>query len=69
LSESRLDKIIEYRAVTLSELDYVYSCLMAYRDIVESGCCNNCAYDACIYRPELGELVRYNCPYYRKPET
>ena len=67
-NESRLDKIINYRAVTLSELDYVYSCLMAYKQIIESGCCNDCYYKPCDYTPDPGRLVRYNCPFYRRLE-
>ena len=56
---SRLDDAI-------SEIAYVLDTLMAYRQIVQSGDCNSCAESKkCEYAPELGELVRYNCPFYK----
>ena len=56
---SRLDDAI-------SETAYVLDTLIAYRRIVQSGDCNSCAVNKkCEYAPELGELVRYNCPFYK----
>lgn len=56
---SRLDDAI-------SETAYVLDTLMTYRRIVQSGDCNSCAVSKkCKYAPELGELVRYNCPFYK----
>ena len=56
---NRLDKLI-------SETAYLLDCLRAYRNIVESGCCNDCkTCKTCKYVPKVGELVRYNCPFYK----
>ena len=56
---SRLDDAI-------SEIAYVLDTLMAYRQIVQLGNCNSCAESKnCKYAPKLGELVRYNCPFYK----
>jgi hypothetical protein len=53
----------------ISNIAYVLDCLMVYRDIVSKGCCNDCesarSY-SCEYLPSPGQLVRYNCPYYKK---
>lgn len=59
---SRLDKAI-------AEVAYVLDCMMAYRRIARAGNCNNCKNSKeCTLKPELGELVRYNCPFYTKKE-
>lgn len=56
---NRLDRLI-------SETAYFLDCLRAYRNIVESGCCNDCKIrKTCKYVPKAGELVRYNCPFYK----
>ena len=56
--KNRIDKLI-------AETGYLLDCLTAYRNIVESGCCNNCKIRLiCKYIPKAGELVRYNCPFY-----
>lgn len=55
---SRLDE-------SISTVAYVLDVLRTYRDIVNSGCCNDCACAKnCEYAPKLGQLVRYNCPHY-----
>ena len=52
---------------TISDVAYILDALMAYRSIVESGCCNDCkGHKGCRYLPKAGKLVRYNCPFYRK---
>lgn len=57
---SRLDDAI-------SETAYVLDVLMTYRRIAQSGDCNSCAVSKkCKYAPKLGELVRYNCPFYKR---
>lgn len=57
---SRLDDAI-------SDVAYILDTLMAYRNVVESGSCNNCGTQKiCPIRPEWGQLVRYNCPLYVK---
>lgn len=41
---------------------YVLNVLNAYQQIVDSGCCNDCAKSGhCDHQPAWGELVRYNC--------
>lgn len=54
---SRLEDLI-------SDISYVLDTLRAYRDIAETGCCNTCYRKDCEYRPQWGEMVRYNCPHY-----
>lgn len=40
--------------------------LTHYKQIIDSGDCNVCLKRSCEYRPELGQLVRYNCPFYER---
>ena len=54
---SRLDDVIV-------DVAYVLDTLRAYRDIVQTGCCNSCRRKNCECRPAWGEMVRYNCPHY-----
>jgi len=60
---SRLDEVIE-------NVGYILDCLMAYRNILQTGCCNDCRgrSTGCGYRPKPGQMVRYNCPFYQKEE-
>ena len=58
---SRLDEAI-------ASVAYILDCLMAYRNIVESGDCNICKNKDCQWKPKPGQLVRYNCPFYTKKE-
>ena len=56
---SRLDDVI-------SDVAYILDTLMAYRRITEKGCCNDCDMRTkCAWVPKLGEIVRYNCPFYK----
>lgn len=57
---SKVDRLNE----TIANVAYILDCLRSYRNIIESGDCNNCTYTHCEYRPKLGQMVRYNCPYY-----
>ena len=60
---NRLDQII-------SDITYVRSCLKLLKAIQESGCCNDCHKQKCCnYKPQWGEQVRYNCPFYEKEVT
>ena len=60
--KDRVDKLISYA-------EYIIDCLKIYRSIVEKGSCNNCKIKkSCEYVPKLGELVRYNCPFYERNE-
>ena len=61
---SRLDKAI-------ADVAYILDSLRAYRNIVESGCCNDCRIAepySCEHLPKPGQLVRYNCPFYERKE-
>ena len=52
---------------SIYNIQYILSCLRAYRDIVNSGCCNECKNNNnCKYAPAPGQLVRYNCPFFVK---
>ena len=52
----------------ISNVSYILDTLMAYRDIIESGCCHDCGNKPCEYSPKPGQLVRYNCPFYKRCE-
>ena len=58
MKTDRLDKAVSYFLDTL----------MAYKNIVGSGCCNDCKRKECEYMPDPGQLVRYNCPFYEQKE-
>ena len=59
---NRLDEAI-------ANVAYILDLLKAYRNIVESGCCNNCTFaHGCIHEPKVGQLVRYNCPFYERDQ-
>ena len=53
----------------ISEVAYVLDTLLAYRNIVQYGCCNTCKNkNSCECRPKPGQLVRYNCPFYERSD-
>jgi len=54
----RLDNVI-------ADHRYILECLELLRKIQESGDCNTCDNDECNCKPEWGEMIRYNCPFYR----
>lgn len=57
---SRLDDAI-------SEVAYILDTLMAYREIIKTGDCNECMNkNACGYTPKAGQVVRYNCPFFKR---
>ena len=61
MEESKLDK-------TITDVAYILDVLIAYKRIVNTGCCHNCGCaDLCKYLPGWGEPVRYNCPLYVHP--
>lgn len=46
---------------------YLYDCLSTLKTILDSGDCNDCSKSrSCPYCPKPGQLVRYNCPYFKK---
>ena len=54
---------------TIGDIAYILDTLMAYRNIVDSGDCNRCVKkEACEFVPKPGQLVRYNCPFYKRAE-
>ena len=55
---SRLDDAIANTA-------YILDSLMVLRNIQECGCCNDCGIaNICKVKPKLGQMVRYNCPFW-----
>lgn len=55
---NKLDKAI---ADTASILDH----LVLLREIQNTGDCNTCKVKKnCRFAPKIGEIVRYNCPFY-----
>ena len=59
MDKSKIDELIMSK-------NYELQCLIAYRDIVSTGDCNVCYNKDCGYRPKPGQMVRYNCPFYRR---
>ena len=55
---------------TISDVAYILDTLIAYRNIVNNGVnCNRCGKKkTCEYVPKPGQLVRYNCPFYKRDE-
>ena len=51
---------------TISNVAYILDSLRALRNIYETGDCNICASKKdCEYVPKTGQMVRYNCPFYK----
>lgn len=51
-------------------LEDVIKILKIYGEMMESGNCNTCAINrSCQYCPELGKIVRVNCPLYVEKKT
>ena len=53
---------------TIADVAYILDTLMAYRNIIKTGCCNSCRMartGSCPYLPKPGQQVRYNCPFYK----
>ena len=60
---SRLDDAI-------SDVAYILDTMIAYRNIIQTGNCNNCdKRKDCEYLPQAGQQVRINCPFYKKEVT
>ncbi len=59
-TETRID-------VTINALEYIASCLRGYKAIIETGGCNECAdRKTCSKRPKWGQIVRYNCMFFKR---
>lgn len=69
---TRLDKIIkdvEAAAKKTNDMYYIADSLHALQNIIKSGSCNDCkAKLKCKYTPKLGQLIRYNCPFYERDD-
>lgn len=50
---------------TIMDVAYVLDCLRALRRIYDTGDCNSCSNNDCKHKPEWGQMVRYNCPFYK----
>ena len=59
-TETRID-------VTINALEYIASCLRGYKAITETGGCNECAdRKTCSKRPKWGQIVRFNCMFFKR---
>lgn len=58
MTMARLDQLITNQA-------YILDCLRGLRDIYNTGDCNICKNKDCGYMPKAGQMVRYNCPFYK----
>lgn len=58
MTEDRLNKAI-------SDIAYILDSLILLRQIHQTGDCNICKNKDCGYKPKTGQLVRYNCPFYK----
>jgi transposase len=50
---------------TISDVAYILDSLILLRQIQQTGDCNNCKNRDCGYMPKAGQMVRYNCPFYK----
>lgn len=58
MTEDRLNK-------TISDIAYILDSLILLRQIQNTGNCNECKNKDCKCKPEVGQMVRYNCPFYK----
>lgn len=56
--EDRLNK-------TMSDIAYILDSLILLKQIQNTGDCNVCKNKECKYEPKVGQMVRYNCPFYK----
>ena len=56
---SRLDE-------TISDVAFILDNLVLLRQILSTGDCNICANKDCKCKPEVGQIIRYNCPFYKE---
>lgn len=65
---SGIDKSIASIEQIAERAPYIEQCLKALKEIWEVGNCNDCGNKGCGYEPLPGQMVRYNCPFYKKGE-
>lgn len=51
---------------TISDIAYILDSLCVLRDIYKAGNCNDCTNRNCGIKPKPGQMVRYNCAFYKK---
>ncbi len=49
----------------MSDVAYILDNLILLQQIQQTGDCNNCKNRDCGYMPKAGQMVRYNCPFYK----
>ena len=49
----------------ISDVAYILDILILLRQIQQTGDCNICRNRDCGYMPKAGQMVRYNCPFYK----
>lgn len=49
----------------ISDVAYILDSLILLRQIQQTGDCNICKNRDCGYMPKAGQMVRYNCPFYK----
>lgn len=51
---------------TIADIAYILDSLILLKQIQETGNCNICKNrKKCEYVPKVGQMVRYNCPFYK----
>ena len=58
MTDDRLNK-------TISDVAYILDSLILLLQIQQTGDCNICKNRDCGYMPKAGQMVRYNCPFYK----
>ena len=53
----------------ISDVSCILDNLILLREIQQSGDCNICKNKDCGYMPKPGQMVRYNCPFYKKAKS
>ena len=53
---------------TIADVSFILDCLILLRDILDQGSCNDCCNKNCTCKPNPGDHVRYNCPYFEGEE-
>lgn len=60
-SEGQMDRLNK----AISDVAYILDNLILLRQIQQTGDCNICKNRDCGYMPKAGQMVRYNCPFYK----
>ena len=50
---------------TIADVAFILDNLTLLRQIQSTGDCNICINKDCGYKPKIGQMVRYNCPFYK----